>query len=155
MRGDHGDMSDGLLQPAFVLLWSSGYVVGALAIEVASPVPLLATRFVLASLVTVPLALRRRRPRGVPLHRLALIGLLLQVTQFGGIYGGLALGVPAGLAALVMLGLSPLVTTGLAIATGQESSDWRVWAGLLTGLAGVAIGSRRSSVRLASAWAWG
>ena len=133
-------MFDGLLQPAFVLLWSSGYVVGALAIEVASPVPLLATRFVLASLVAVPLALRRGWPRGVSLHRLVLIGLLLQVTQFGGIYGGLALGVPAGLSALMMLGLSPLVTTGLAIATGQESSDWRVWAGLVTGLAGVVIG---------------
>ena len=45
------------------------------------------------------------------------------MTQFGGIYGGFALGVPAGLSALVMLGLSPLVTTGLAIAAGQESND--------------------------------
>jgi drug/metabolite transporter (DMT)-like permease len=62
------------------------------------------------------------------------------VAQFGGIYGGFALGVPAALSALVMLGLSPLVTTGLAIATGQESRDWRVWGGLAIGIAGVAIG---------------
>jgi drug/metabolite transporter (DMT)-like permease len=133
-------MSDTLLQPIFVLLWSSGYVVGALASQVSGPVPLLATRFILASLVTVPAALRRGRFRGAPLRRLAVIGLLFQVTQFGGIYGGFALGVPAGLSALVMLGLSPLLTTGLAIAGGQETHDWRVWGGLMIGIAGVAIG---------------
>ena len=88
-------------------LWSSGYVVGAVAIDVADPLPLLAARFVLASLVAVPLALRRGRWRGAPLGRLAVAGLLLQVVQFGGVYGGFALGVPAALSALVMLGLSP------------------------------------------------
>jgi drug/metabolite transporter (DMT)-like permease len=133
-------MSDALLQPVFVLLWSSGYVVGSLASQVSGPVPLLATRFMLASLATVPLALRTGRVRGAPIGRLAVIGLLFQVTQFGGIYGGFALGVPAGLSALVMLGLSPLVTTGLAIAGGQETSDWRVWSGLVVGIAGVVIG---------------
>ena len=112
-------MSDRLFLPIFILLWSSGYVVGALAIEVADPLPLLAVRFTLASLVLVPLALRHGRWRGAPLGRLAVVGLLLQVVQFGGIYGGFALGVPAGLSALVMLGLAPLVTTGLAIGSGQ------------------------------------
>jgi drug/metabolite transporter (DMT)-like permease len=133
-------MPDAILQPVFVLLWSSGYVVGSLASQVSGPVPLLATRFVLASLATVPVALRTGRLRGAPLGRLAIIGLLFQVTQFGGIYGGFALGVPAGLSALVMLGLAPLVTTGLAIAGRQESHDWRVWSGLVIGVAGVAIG---------------
>ena len=133
-------MPDTLLQPIFVLLWSSGYVVGALASQVSGPVPLLATRFILASLVTVPAALHTGGFRGAPLRRLAVIGLLFQVVQFGGIYGGFALGVPAGLSALVMLGLAPLVTTGLAIAGGQEAHDWRVWSGLIIGIAGVAIG---------------
>ena len=133
------DMPDRLFLPLFVLIWSSGYVVGALAIEVADPLPLLAVRFALASLVLVPLALRHGRWRGAPLGRLAVVGLLLQVVQFGGVYGGFALGVPAGLGALVMLGLSPLVTTGLAIASGQEHGDARLWTGLAIGVAGVAI----------------
>jgi drug/metabolite transporter (DMT)-like permease len=132
-------MPDRLLLPLFVLFWSSGYVVGGLAIEVTDPLPLLAVRFVLAALVAVPLALRHGRWRGAPLGRLAVIGLLLQVVQFGGIYGGFALGVPAGLGALVMLGLAPLVTTGLSIAGGQERGDARLWAGLAVGVAGVAI----------------
>jgi drug/metabolite transporter (DMT)-like permease len=132
-------MSDRVVLPAFVLLWSSGYVVGALAVDVADPLPLLAARFALASLVAVPLALRRGRWRGAPLGRLAVVGLLLQVVQFGGIYGGLGLGVPAALSALAMLGLSPLVTAGLAVASGQERSDPRLWAGLAVGVAGVAV----------------
>src|SRR4051794_3039890 len=134
----HG-MPDRLLLPVFILLWSSGYVVGALAIEVADPLPLLGLRFALASLVAVPLALRHGRWRGAPLGRLAVVGLLLQVVQFGGVYGGFALGVPAGLGALIMLGLSPLVTSGLAIAGGQERGDARLWIGLAIGVAGVAI----------------
>jgi drug/metabolite transporter (DMT)-like permease len=132
-------MPDRVGLPIFVLLWSSGYVVGALAIEVADPLPLLTARFVLAALVMVPFALHRGRWRGAPLGRLAVVGLLLQVVQFGGIYGGFALGVPAALSALVMLGLSPLVTTALAVASGQERADGLLWTGLAVGVVGVAI----------------
>jgi drug/metabolite transporter (DMT)-like permease len=133
------DMPDRLFLPIFVLLWTSGYVVGALAIEVADPLPLLAIRFALAALVLVPLGLMHGRWRGAPLCKLAVVGLLLQVVQFAGIYGGFALGVPAGLSALAMLGLSPLVTTGLAIASGQEHGDAKLWTGLAVGVVGVAL----------------
>src|SRR3954451_8696154 len=150
---DHrAGMPDRLLLPLFVVLWSSGYVVGALAIEVADPLPLLTVRFALAALVLVPLAARGGRWRGAPLGRLAVLGLLLQIVQFGGVYGGFALGVPAALSALAMLGLSPLVTTGLAVATGPEHADRRLWAGLGVGVVGVAIslaperGSARAGV---------
>jgi drug/metabolite transporter (DMT)-like permease len=130
-------------------------VVGALAIGEADPLPLLALRFTLAALVAVPLALRSGRWRGAPLGRLATVGVLLQVVQFGGVYGGFALGVPAALSALAMLGLSPLVTTGLAVGSGQERGDARLWAGLAVGVVGVAIslapelGSARAGVGVA------
>src|SRR4051794_3748123 len=138
-RGEHPGMTDRLVLPLFVVLWSSGYVVGALAIGEADPLPLLALRFTLAAVVAVPLALRSARWRGAPLGRLAAVGVPLQVVQFGGVYGGFALGVPAALSALAMLGLSPLVTTGLAVGSGQERGDARLWAGLAVGVAGVAI----------------
>src|SRR3954454_2886012 len=137
--GTLGCVPDRVVLPAFVLLWSSGYVVGAVALGDADPLPLLAARFALASVVAVPLALRRGRWRGAPLGRLAGVGVVLPVVQFGCVYGGLALGVPAGLSALVILGLSPLLTTGLAVASVQEHSDARLWAGLAVGVAGVAI----------------
>jgi drug/metabolite transporter (DMT)-like permease len=133
-------MSNRVLVPLFVLLWASGYVVGDLAIQAAGPMPLLATRFVLSMLVAVPVALRVGWQGDIPWRRLVVIGLLLQVTQFGGAYTGFSLGVPAGLSALVILGLAPLVTTGLAIAGGHERGDRRVWTGLVIGLAGVVIG---------------
>jgi drug/metabolite transporter (DMT)-like permease len=129
-----------LLSPVFVLLWSSGYVSGAFATQVAGPVPILFSRFALASLVSVPLAVRGGRWRGAQFGRLAVIGLLLQVTQFGGAYGAFALGLSAGVSALVMLGLSPLVTAALTVAIGQERGDLRLWLGLVIGLAGVAVG---------------
>jgi drug/metabolite transporter (DMT)-like permease len=132
-------VSDSLHLPLFVALWTSGYVVGVAAIEVADPLPLLAVRFVVAAAILVPLALRRGRWRGAPLGRLALLGVPLHVVQFGGIYGGFALGVPAALSALVMLGVTPLVTTGLAVVSGQERADARLWIGLSVGLVGVAI----------------
>src|SRR6201991_1629316 len=131
--------SDRYVLPVFIVLWSSGYVVGALAIDVADPLPLLAARFLLASVLAVPLALRHGRWRGAPLGRLAVVGILLQVVQFGGGYGGFGLGVPAALSALVILGLSPLVTTGLAVLAGQERADRRLWAGLAVGVVGVAL----------------
>jgi drug/metabolite transporter (DMT)-like permease len=148
-------MPDRLVLPLFVALWSSGYIVGALAIDVADPAPLLAARFTLAALVAVPLALSHGRWRGAPLGRLAVVGVLLQVVQFAGVYGGFALGVPAALSALAMLGLSPLVTTGLAVGSGQERGDARLWAGLAVGVVGVAIslapelGSARAGVGIA------
>jgi drug/metabolite transporter (DMT)-like permease len=139
-RPDDLTMSNRTLVPTFVLLWASGYVVGDLAIQAADPVPLLAVRFTLGVLAAAPLALRHGRWRGAPLGRLAVIGLLLQVTQFGGAYTGFSMGVPAGVSALVMLGLSPLVTTALSIAGGHERGDRRVWIGLVIGLGGVFIG---------------
>ena len=114
-------MTDRVVLPVFVSSLSSGYVVGALAIEVADPLPLLTARFVLAALIMVPFALHRGRWRGAPLGRLAVVVVLLQIVQFGGIYGGFALGVPAALSALVMLGLSPLVTTALAVTSGRST----------------------------------
>jgi drug/metabolite transporter (DMT)-like permease len=133
-------MSNLTLAPTFVLLWAAGYVVGDLAIQASDPVPLLAVRFTLATLAAVPLALRHGRWRSAPFGRLAVIGLLLQVMLYGGLYTAFSLGVPAGVSALVMLGLSPLLTTALSIAAGHERASRRVWRGLGVGLAGVCIG---------------
>jgi drug/metabolite transporter (DMT)-like permease len=137
---DRGMKSTRLLTPIFVLLWSSGYVVGAVALEAAGPLPLLEARYLLASLLTLPFALRAGLPRGVALGRLALLGALLQFVQFVGVYSGVAMGVAPAVAALVMTGLSPLATTALAVASGQEGGDTRLWLGLTVGLAGVGVG---------------
>jgi drug/metabolite transporter (DMT)-like permease len=124
---------------AFLLLWSSGYIVGAVGVEAAPPLALLLIRFAIASAVAVPLALRVPGWRRAPFARLAAIGLLFQGVQFAGVYGGLSLGVPAALASLVVLGLTPVVTTAIAVASGMERPAGRVWAALGCGVAGVAL----------------
>ena len=121
-------------------LWSSGYVVGALAIGVADPIPLLAIRFTLAALggrparaAPRPLARRaarpprcRRRPAaGRPVRRRSTAASRSACRRRCR---------PSS-----MLGLSPLVTTGLAVGSGQERGDARLWAGLAVGVLGVAI----------------
>ncbi|WP_210491224.1 DMT family transporter [Patulibacter sp. SYSU D01012] len=123
----------------FVLLWSSGYVVGAVGVGAAGPFALLSLRFVLATLLAVPLALRVPGWRRAPFRRLALIGLATQAVQFAGAYSGLALGVPPALSALVMLGLSPLASTAVAARLGLERPGRRTWAALTVGALGVAV----------------
>ena len=87
-------------------------------------------------------AIRAREPRRGPARAAprALAGraarapgrgrLLLQVVQFGGVYGGFALGVPAALSALVMLGLVAARHDRSGRRIGKERGDTRLWAGL-------------------------
>jgi drug/metabolite transporter (DMT)-like permease len=128
-----------MLALGFVGLWSSGYVVGSLAVQTASPLALLALRFAMALVLAIPISLHARGWREGPIRRLVLIGILLQGVQFAGIYGGLGLGVPAPLSALIMLGLTPAMTTIIARATGMERPPRRTWAMLALGIAGVAL----------------
>jgi drug/metabolite transporter (DMT)-like permease len=128
-----------VLALGFIALWSSGYVVGALAVQAVSPLALLGVRFPLALLLAVPIAMRTPGWDRAPIRRLVVIGLLMQGVQFAGIYGGLGLGVPAALSSLVVLGLAPAATTLIARATGMERPSRRKWLMLVVGIAGVAI----------------
>jgi drug/metabolite transporter (DMT)-like permease len=123
----------------FVSLGASSFVIAGLALEVADPAAVLLGRFVVATLITLPFVLRRTDWSRVPVARLAVVGLLFQVVQFGGLYIGISLGVPAALSALVLVGLSPVVTFSLSVLLGQERADWRVAVALAVGVAGVAI----------------
>ncbi len=108
---------DRLLRPLFVLLWSSGFLAGALGTRDTPPLALSAWRFLLAAAVLLTVAVGIRAP-WPPTRRawrdLVVTGVLLQAVQFGAGYSAIALGVPAGLAALVLC-LSPVV---VAVASG-------------------------------------
>jgi drug/metabolite transporter (DMT)-like permease len=96
---------------AFVPLWSSGVVFGALALRHGPPFAVTALRFAAAAILLIGLALVRRAvwPRGAALGHAAMTGLLLQGAHYAGIYAGLAAGLPAGVTGLVV-GLIPVVT---------------------------------------------
>ena len=126
---------------AFVLIWSSGYVVGAMAADAAPPLAVTLWRFVFATLVFAALAWRAGDawPRGrADLLRVSAVGVLLFAVQFGGIYLGLGAGMPAGTTALIACS-SPLLVAALGAALRWDRLGPWQWAGVALGVIGVAV----------------
>lgn len=125
----------------FILMWSSGYVVGKLALPYAGPFTLLFLRFGVAALVLLAVALLSGAPWPASRRQLAhlvVVGLLMQALQFSGLYTGLKLGVGAGMAALT-IGTMPLFTALGASVFLHEQVSARQWLGLAGGVCGVAL----------------
>jgi len=137
-----------LLEAALLAAWSSGFVGARFSIDYAPPLLVVFWRCVLVTLLLFPfVAGQLRWISPVTLLKNAGIGLLAMAGYLAGITQGIALGVPAGLAAL----FADLLPMGLALLAagvlGQRLTS-RIWAGLLIGLAGVALGTH-------GALAWG
>lgn len=125
----------------FILLWSSGYVAGKLALPHTGPLTLLTLRFGLAAVVLLAVALVTDAPwpqRARGWAHLAVVGLLMQVLHFSCIYFALQAGLSAGVAGL-LIGLMPLATALGAHLWLAEQLTGRQMLGLLGGLAGVAL----------------
>jgi len=123
----------------FVLVWSSGYVFGKIALDHAAPFTLLTLRFGGAALVFGLLAVLTRPawPGWRPILHSAVVGLLSLALQFGGVYVGVQRGAEVGVAAL-LVGSMPLVTAALAPWIGERVSA-REWLALAIGLVGVTL----------------
>lgn len=125
----------------FILLWSSGYVAGKLALPHTGPLTLLTLRFGLAAVVLLTLAAATGAPwpsRARGWGHLAVVGLLMQVLHFSCIYFALQWGLSAGVAGL-LIGLMPLATALGAHLWLAERLSRAQMLGLLGGLAGVAL----------------
>jgi len=125
----------------FIVMWSSGYVVGKVGLPFAGPFTLLFLRFGVAALILLVVALLTRAPWPASakqyLH-LIVVGLLIQAMQFSGLYTGLKLGVTAGISALIV-GTMPVFTALGASLFLNEKVSTRQWCGLFGGLLGVAL----------------
>ena len=130
-----------LLPAAFVLIWSSGYLVGTIGAHSGASLALVFWRFLAAFLVLGAVSAVTRAPwptRPATYLHLLVIGSLLQTVQLGGVFLGLGLGVPAGLSSLI-LSAAPLVVAAAAVPLFSERLTAVQWAGLGLGLAGVGI----------------
>jgi len=129
-----------LMVLGFVLLWSSAFTAGKVAVADCPPLIFLAARFLAAGLLMLALApvsgikwtLSRR---GVAVF--AALGIANQAVYLGIGYVALKT-VSAGLAALI-ISANPIVTAVFAVALLGERMTWRKLAGLLLGLCGVAF----------------
>lgn len=125
----------------FILMWSSGYVVGKMALPYVGPFTLIFIRFSSAALVLLCVALttRARWPATrAQVGHLVVVGLLIQALQFGGLYMGLGLGVSAGIAALIVGTMPVLTALGATRFLGEKVTGVE-WLGLVGGLFGVAL----------------
>jgi drug/metabolite transporter (DMT)-like permease len=127
---------------AFVLVWSTGFVVARFGMPHAPPLTLLAIRFAL-SCVAFAIWVGVTRPswpqdRSQWFH-LAMVGALTHAIYLGGVWAAVKAGMGAGTIAL-MAGLQPVLTAVWVSATGSEHRvSGRQWAGLLLGLIGLCL----------------
>ncbi|MGB2818620.1 MAG: EamA family transporter [Burkholderiaceae bacterium] len=125
---------------AFVLLWSTGFIVAKYAAPHAPPLTFLVYRFAGAIAVLLPIVLIMGAPWPRTLRAWAdvtLVGVLLQATYLGGVWVAIALGMPAGVSAL-LVGTQPLFTALFAFTVGERATRMQ-WIGLLVGFAGIGM----------------
>ncbi|WP_280191364.1 EamA family transporter [Delftia sp. PS-11] len=130
-----GDWARALL---VIVIWGTNFVAMKFGLQTLSPMLLSALRFVAASL---PFLLFVRPPRSVGWRYLAAYGVVQGVGQFGLLFLGLKLGMPAGMASVV-LQTQAFVTLLLAAFFLNEPARLWHWLGLVVSLCGLmAIGS--------------
>jgi len=125
---------------AFVLLWSTGFVVARAIKGAVDPNLFLVVRFAVTALMFTAVAVAggARWPRAAAVPRHLLAGCLLQGVYLSATYWAVANGLPASVMALIGT-LQPLLVALLARAVLGEHVTARTWAGLLIGVAGVAL----------------
>ena len=125
---------DILLATVVAAVWGLNFVVIEVGLRELPPLLFVALRF---TLVAFPAVLFVRRPT-VPARLVILIGFFLGVGQFGLLFVGMDLGVPAGLASLV-LQCQAMFTLGLAALILRERPTALQVAGCAVAFAGIAL----------------
>jgi len=127
---------------AFVLVWSTGFIVARYGMPHAPPFGFLAIRYALSVLAfgLWIAAVRAPWPRGRgQWGHLAVAGVLMHAGYLGGVWAAVKAGMGAGMVAL-MVGLQPVLTAiWLSVTNGAHRVSPRQWAGLLLGLIGLAM----------------
>ena len=129
-----------VLQVTFIVLYSSGFIVGTIVTREAHPLAVIFWRFIIAGSVLAGLAvmMEARWPKtGREYRDLAVTGLLLQTMHYAGTYLGFAEGVSASLSSMI-LGMMPLLVALGAwqllrepLTKGQTVGTFIGFAGLL------------------------
>ncbi|KAF1049293.1 DMT family transporter [Xylophilus sp.] len=126
---------------AFILIWSTGFLVGRGAMPHADPYLFLGLRFALVAAVFAIAAgvARAAWPTGgrsIGTHLLA--GALMSGFYLGPSWWAMEHGLPAGVLALLGA-LQPLFTALIAVAVLRQRLAPRTWGGLAVGFTGVAL----------------
>ena len=137
----HRSVSQTLAPLLFVLIWSSGFLVGRGVASHADPFWFLALRFACVCTVFTVAALWARAawpqgPRRIGLHLLA--GALMSGFYLGPSWWAMSQGMPAGIMALIGA-LQPLFTALIAVLIQGKRLPRTTWLGLALGFGGVTL----------------
>ncbi|WP_395608561.1 DMT family transporter [Pseudomonas sp. B22129] len=128
-----------LLQGAFVLSWSSGYIGAKLGTQDAGAFNLLFWRFLLVVVcLGVYLNVRLLQVTWAQVRHYAVVGFLSQFLYLSCLYVAIQNGLPPGIAAIIAA-LQPLMTAALSTGSATERSGGWQWAGLMISFVGVAV----------------
>ncbi|WP_348787164.1 DMT family transporter [Leifsonia sp. NPDC080035] len=130
-----------ILPFVFLPVYGSGYIAGGLGLHTMRPFAMTFWRFALAGIVVLVIVLVRRArwPRGWrQWWPILVVGLLIQVVQFGGNYTAMGLGMPAGLTSLIAGSSSLMIAIGAVPILHERLTGWRL-AGVIIGFVGVAV----------------
>ena len=130
-----------LLAWYFVAVWGAGYLATKIGLQHAAPFTFLSLRFAFGLVVLLPVIFlwRPAWPRDRrELAHVAIAGLLMHAVQLGGSHYAQYLGMSAGVIA-VILASQPLFTALFVSSFTKTKIQAGQWAGVLVGLAGVAL----------------
>jgi drug/metabolite transporter (DMT)-like permease len=125
----------------FVSVWGSGFLASKVALQYAPPFTMLTLRYVLGVVCLVPVLLVTRPhwpATRAEFGHVIVAGLLMHAVHLSGSHYSQYLGLSAGITALVM-SLQTLATAVIVSRWMDERLDSRQWAGVVLGLAGVAL----------------
>lgn len=127
-----------------IVIWGVNFVVMKWGLATLSPLVLCALRFVAASL---PLVLFIKPPRNIAWRWVAAYGLVLGIGQFGVLFTGMKLGMPAGMASVVLQTQAFITMLLAAVFLGEKPKPWQ-WLGLCIAIVGlIAIGTAHGESR--------
>jgi drug/metabolite transporter (DMT)-like permease len=130
-----------LIPPAFVFLWSTGFVTARLVAGHTEPFTFLLWRFAIAGCVLAVVARLAgvSRPRGgVALATPMLAGVLIHGTYLGAVFWSVDHGLPAGISALIA-SLQPILAAALARPLLGERVSMKRWCGIATAAIGALL----------------
>jgi O-acetylserine/cysteine efflux transporter len=131
---------DWALACVVIAIWGVNFVVMKWGLQEVSPLLLCALRFMAASL---PFLLFVRPPQTLSWGLLAAYGLVQGVGQFGLLFVGMRLGMPAGMASVVLQTQAFITLLMAAVLMGERPQTWQWW-GLCIAIVGlITIGSAR------------
>ena len=118
-----------------VVVWGLNFVVMKWGLATLSPLVLCALRFLAASL---PFLLFVRPPRHLSWGVMAAYGLVQGVGQFGLLFTGMQLGMPAGMSSVVLQTQAFITMLMAAALLGETPHRWQ-WLGLCIAIGGLAF----------------